>query len=152
MSWDYITLLVIFGVSVLGHNMSVAWASGILIVMKLVGLDQWFPFIEANGLSFGIMLLTVAILVPVATGRITLPIMIESFKSPIGVIAILAGIFAAVSGGLGVQLLKESPEIISALIIGTMIGVFFWKGITVGPLIAGGIVYMIFSLGNALLK
>lgn len=148
MSWDYITLIVIFAISFFGHNMSVAWASGILLVMKLVGLDQWFPTIEAHGLSFGIMLLTVAILVPVATGKITLPIMIDSFKTPIGIIAIFAGIFAAVSGGFGVQLLKDSPEIISALIVGTMIGVFFWKGITVGPLIAAGIVYMVFSLGK----
>lgn len=148
MSWDYITLLVILAISALGHNTSVAWATGILLAMKLCGLTAWFPAIEAHGLNLGIMLLTVAILVPVATGKITLPIMLDSFKTPLGIIAIVAGTFAAVSGGLGVQLLRESPEIISSLIIGTMIGVFFWKGITVGPLIAGGIVYMVYSLGS----
>lgn len=148
MSWDYITLAVIFAVSFFGHNMSVAWASGILLAMKLLGLDQWFPAIEAHGLNLGIMLLTIAILIPVAAGRITLPIMLVSFKTPLGIIAIFAGVFAAVSGGYGLQLLRESPEVISSLIIGTMIGVFFWKGITVGPLIAAGIVYMVLSLGK----
>lgn len=148
MSWDYITLIVIFAISMLGHNASVAWATGILLVMKVLGLTQWFTAIEAHGLNLGIILLTIALLVPVATGKITLPIILASFKTPIGIIAIFAGIFASISGGLGIQMLKDSPEMISALIIGTMIGVFFWKGITVGPLIAGGIVYMIFSLGK----
>lgn len=148
MNGIYITLLAIFAISFLGHNMSVAYASGILLIMKLLGLDTLFPTLEAHGLNLGIMLLTVAILVPIATGRITMPIMLESFKSPIGIIAILAGIFAAFSGGIGIQLLKSSPEVVSSLIIGTMIGVFFFKGITVGPLIAAGIVYMVLSLGK----
>jgi len=148
MNGIYITLLAIFAISFLGHNMSVAYASGILLVMKLLGLDSLFPTLEAHGLNLGIMLLTVAILVPIATGRITIPIMLDSFKSPLGIIAILAGIFAAFSGGIGIQLLKSSPEVVSSLIIGTMIGVFFFKGITVGPLIAAGIVYMVLSLGK----
>lgn len=148
MYWDYITLFVVFAISMLGHNSSVCWATGILLIMKILGLTQWFTAIEAHGLNLGIVMLTIALLVPVATGKITLPIMLESFKTPIGIIAIFAGIFASISGGLGIQLLRDSPEMVSALIIGTMIGVFFWKGITVGPLIAGGIVYMVFSLGK----
>lgn len=148
MNNTYIPLLAIFAISFFGHNMSVAYATGILIIMKLLGLDALFPTIEAHGLSLGIMLLTIAILVPIATGRITLPIILESFKSPLGIIAILAGVFAAFSGGIGIDLLRSSPEIVSSLIIGTMIGVFFFKGITVGPLIAAGMVYMILSLGK----
>lgn len=148
MNWDYITLILILGISILGHNNSVAFAAGILLVLKLAGLDALFPAIEGHGLNWGIIILTIAILVPVANGKITLPIMLESFKTPIGIAAILAGIFAAVSGGLGVQMLKSSPEMVSALIIGTIIGVFFFKGVAVGPLIAGGIVYMVSSLGN----
>lgn len=148
MSWDYITLILILGISVLGHNSSVAFASGILLALKLAGLDSLFPAIENHGLNWGIIILTIAILIPIANGKITLPIMLESFKTPIGIVAIIAGIFAAVSGGLGVQILKNSPEMVSALIIGTIIGVFFFKGVAVGPLIAGGIVYMVFSLAN----
>lgn len=148
MAWDYITLILILTISLLGHNNSVALASGILLAMKILGLTAFFPTIETHGLNWGIVILTIAILIPVANGKITLPIMLESFKTPLGILAILAGIFAAVSGGLGVQMLKDSPEIISSLIIGTIIGVFFWKGVAVGPLIAGGIVYMVYSIGH----
>lgn len=152
MSSESLTLLAILAISIIGHNSSVAWAAGILLALKLLGLSAWFPTIEAHGINYGILLLTMAILVPVANGKITFNIILESFKTPIGIIAILAGIFAAVSGGLGVEFLKNSPEIVSSLIIGTMLGVFFWHGITVGPLIAGGIVYMIYSLGTILTR
>ena len=72
--------------------------------------------------------------------------MIHSFTSPVGILALLAGVFAAVAGGSGVSLLKDSPDIVSSLIIGTMIGVFFFKGVAVGPLIAACITYMVLSL------
>lgn len=148
MSVETLTLAGILGISYLGHNMSVVYATAILLVMKLLGLDSWFPQIESNGLNWGIIMLTVAILVPIATGRISLAVMMESFKSPLGIIAILAGIFAAVAGGLGIGLLKCTPEVVSSLIVGTMIGVFFFKGITVGPLIAGGMVYIVLTIGK----
>lgn len=148
MSWDYVTLLVVLAVSYLGHVYSVVWAAAFLLLLKVAGLTQWFPAIEAHGLNWGIILLTVAILVPIANGKITLPIMLESFRTPMGLFAILAGIFASISGGLGVQLLRASPEVISALIVGTMVGVLFCKGITIGPLIAAGLVYMMLSVAQ----
>lgn len=148
MSWDYITLLAVLAVSFLGHVYSVVWAAAFLLCLKLLGLTQWFPAIEAHGLNWGIVLLTIAILVPIANGKITLPVMLESFRTPMGLFAILAGIFASISGGLGVQLLRTSPEVISALIVGTMVGVLFCKGITIGPLIAAGLVYMMLSLAQ----
>lgn len=148
MSWDYLTLLVVLAISYFGHVYSVVWAAAFLLLLKLAGLTQWFPAIEAHGLNLGIILLTVAILVPVANGKVTLPIMFDSFKTPMGLFAIFAGAFASISGGLGVQLLRGSPEVISALIIGTMAGVLFWKGITVGPLIAAGLVYMMLSVAQ----
>ena len=72
--------------------------------------------------------------------------MIESLKSPMGIVAIIAGVLAAVAGGGGLTLLKEQPQFVPSLILGTMAGVFFLKGIAVGPLIAGGLTYFILSI------
>ena len=137
---EYLALGFILLLSIIGHNTSVAYAATIVLVLKLLGLTSLLNVIGSNGLNWGIILLTMAILVPIANGEITVKIMLDSFKSPLGITAIIAGTLAAASGGYGVQLLKSSPEVVSALIIGTMIGVFFFKGITVGPLIAGGLV------------
>lgn len=143
---EYLALSVILLLSIVGHNNSVAYAAGIVLILKILGLTQIISTLEANGLNWGIILLTVAILMPIATGEVTIRIMLESFKTPLGIAAIVAGVAAAAMGGYGIQLLKSTPEVVSALIIGTMIGVFFFKGIAVGPLIAGGMVYMIMSL------
>ena len=72
--------------------------------------------------------------------------MVDAFKSPLGVAAIVCGVLAAMAGGGGVELLKNDPHIVAALIIGTIIGVCFFKGVAVGPLIAGGMTYALMKL------
>ena len=101
-----------------------------------------------QGINWGIVILTAAILVPIANGTITIHTMIDAFKTHIGLIAIAAGLFAAIAGGSGVNLLKGSPDVIPALIIGTMAGVIFFQGVAVGPLIAAGITYFILQILN----
>lgn len=140
---EYLAIIVVLVLSILGHNASVAYAAIIVLVLKLLGLTSFLHVLGTDGLQWGIILLTVAILVPLATGEITFSTMIDSFKSPIGIIAIIAGVLAATAGGGGIILLKEDPRVVPALIIGTMAGVFFFRGVAVGPLIAGGITYFV---------
>ena len=142
---EYLMLLVILALGIIGHNSTVAYAVLIVLILKLLGLTAMLDFLSANGLNWGIVLLLAAILVPVATGDVTIANMIDAFKSPLGVAAIVCGILAAMAGG-GVELLKNDPHIVAALIIGTIIGVCFFKGVAVGPLIAGGMTYALMKL------
>lgn len=148
MNTELLMLLGILGISYIGHNMTVVYAAAIVVLLKLLGLDTMMNAIEQNGIRYGIILLTVAILIPIATGKVTMAVMLESFKTPMGIIAVIVAVFAAAVGGMGVELLKTSPEVVSALIIGTMIGVFFFNGIAIGPLIAAGMVYVLMSIGK----
>lgn len=148
MGQEYIIMGAILLFSLLGHNMSVAYAVGIVLVIKLLGLTQVMQGLGSHGLNVGIIILTAAILVPIADGSITWSIIVDAFKSPAGVVAILVGIGVAVAGGAGVGFMQAKPEIVSALIIGTMSGVFFFKGVAVGPLIAAGIVCVIMELAK----
>lgn len=147
---EYITLGLILILSYIGHNMSVLYATLIVLALKALGLHSLLNALGSDGLNWGIILLTAAILVPIATGTVTVQTMIDSFKTPLGITATIAGILAAVAGGSGITLLKNSPEVVSALIIGTMAGVFFFKGIAVGPLIAGGLTYLVMSIASKL--
>lgn len=140
---EYITLIAVLVLSLAGHNMTVVYATGIVLVLKILGASQFLHSLGTDGLNWGIIILTAAILVPIAEGTVTVHTMIESFKHPLGIVAIIAGVLAAMAGGSGVVLLKESPEIVSALVIGTMAGVFFLRGIAVGPLIAAGFTYFV---------
>ena len=101
--------------------MSVFYAVGVILILKVFQLDALMQFVETNGLKlWNHNYLQFAILIPLATGKITIQMMIHSFTSPVGILALLAGVFAAIAGGSGVSLLKDSPDIVSSLIIGTI--------------------------------
>ena len=148
MQIEYVTMGAILLLSILGHNMTVAYAAGIVLILKILGFDSLLNTLGTQGINWGIVILTAAILVPIANGTITIHTMIDAFKTHIGLIAIAAGLFAAIAGGSGVNLLKSSPDVIPALIIGTMAGVIFFQGVAVGPLIAAGITYFILQIVN----
>ncbi|EJU25132.1 MULTISPECIES: DUF441 domain-containing protein [Selenomonas] len=143
---EYLMLLLILALGIIGHNTTVAYAVIIVLVLKLLGLTAMLDILSVNGLNWGIVLLLAAILVPIATGDVTIANMIDAFKSPLGIAAIVCGVLAAMAGGGGVELLKNDPHIVAALIIGTIIGVCFFKGVAVGPLIAGGMTYALMKL------
>lgn len=148
MNLESLPLLIILAAGVIGHNNSVALAATFLLLVKLLGFSDWFVPLEKHGLNVGIIILTIGILAPVASGKITLAHMAATFKSSTGLICLAAGIFVAWAGGLGLGLLKSTPEVVSSLVIGTIVGVFFLKGVPVGPLIASGLVYLFLSLGK----
>ncbi len=147
---SYITLGLVLLLSIIGHNMTVVYAAIIILVLKILSQITSQPIIVdwmgGHGLQLGIIILTAAVLVPIANGTVTIATMIHSFKSVAGVVAIVAGLLAAIAGGLGVPLMQENPDVIPALIIGTMAGVFFFKGIAVGPLIAAGFTYFVLAI------
>lgn len=146
---EILTLLAVLALAYFGHNMTVVYATGIVLVLKFasaLGLTAPLAQLGAHGLNWGIILLTAAILVPIATGNITIGTMLDSFKSFPGLVAITAGLLAAIAGGGGVKLLATDTELIPALIIGTMVGVIAFKGVAVGPLIAGGFTYFVMFL------
>ena len=147
---EYLMILFVLGLSVVGHNMTVVYAAVIVLAAKIISQVTSTPiildYVGNHGLQFGIIILTAAILVPIANGTVTISTMIESFKSLPGIVALTAGLLAAISGGAGVPLMQENPNVIPALIIGTMAGVFFFKGIAVGPLIAAGFTYFILAV------
>ncbi len=149
---EYLTLGIVLILSIVGHNMTVVYAAALVIVLKFFGQmtnsPQILEYMGGHGLQLGIIILTAAVLVPIAEGTVTIQTMIDSFKSPIGIVAVTAGLLAAISGGVGVPLMASNPNVIPALIVGTMIGVFFFKGIAVGPLIAAGFTYFVMALAE----
>ena len=145
---EYITLGAILLLSLAGHNMTVFYASAIVLGLKVLGLTTMLNALDSQGLNWGIIIQMAAILVPIANGTITIHTMLDAFRTHAGVIAIVAGLLAAVAGGSGVELLKNTPDVIPALIIGTMAGVLLFHGVAVGPLIAGGLTYFVLHLAK----
>lgn len=145
MNWDNLPILVIIVLSIIGNNHSVSIAAIVLLLIKLLGFDSWFSTIENHGINIGIIILTMAVLTPIVEGRIGMEGIASAFKSTAGITAIIVGIFVAWVAGQGVPFMKGTPEAVTALVVGTIVGVCFFRGLAVGPLIAGGLVSIIIS-------
>lgn len=136
------TLLVLLGIAALGivsHNAAVAIAMLILLLLRLTPLGQFLPWAEKHALTVGLILLFVAVMAPLASGKIPVADLLRSFTQWKSALAILVGIGVAWLGGRGVTLMASQPGVVPGLMIGTVIGVAFFKGVPVGPLIAAGI-------------
>lgn len=140
-------MLVIFViVGLIGRSPLIATASSLLLIMKLIHLDRWFPTIERRGLEFGLLFLTIAILVPFATGRITFKEVLDVFSSTAGIFALLGGLLATYLNGKGLDLLKFDPHLTVGMVIGSIFGILFLRGIPVGPLMAAAITSLFMKL------
>jgi len=136
-------LLLLLAIAIIAKNNSLLVAVGFLLIIKVVGLgDKVFPFLQGKGINIGVTIITIAVLVPIATGAIGFKDLLEALKSPYAWIALASGIAVALIAKNGVTLLATDPHITVALVIGTVMAVALFKGVAVGPLIGAGIAYI----------
>lgn len=113
------------------------------MVMKLIGFDaKVFSYVQSKGINWGVTVITIAVLAPIATGDIGFKDLTAAFKSPYAWIALISGIIVALLAKGGVTLLAKDPHITTALVLGTVLAVSLFKGVAVGPLIGAGIAYL----------
>lgn len=136
------TSLLLLGLAALGiisSNSPVTIAMVVLLLLRVLYLQQTFPWLEKYGLTIGIIILTIGVMTPLASGKISLQTVGQSFLHWKSLLAIAIGILVAFLGGRGATLMTNQPTVVAGLLIGTVIGVALFKGVPVGPLIAAGI-------------
>ncbi|SDN67884.1 Uncharacterized membrane protein, DUF441 family [Paenibacillus sp. yr247] len=138
-----VMLILLALLGVISRNNSITIAAVVLLLIRVIKLDQAFPWIEKNGLSLGIIILTIGILSPLASGSISFKELYQSFLHWKSIAAIAVGVLVAYLGGRGAHLMSGNPTVVTSLVIGTIIGVAFLKGVPVGPLIAAGILSLL---------
>ncbi|OTA40200.1 MAG: hypothetical protein A6D92_21745 [Symbiobacterium thermophilum] len=143
---DHVILLGLVALGVAARNPLIVTAAGIVLILRVLGLDRFFPLLERRGLEAGLIFLLIAVLVPFATGEVGWSEIRQSFTSWTGLAAIVGGILAAVVSGYGVTLLQVQPEVIVGLVVGTILGVVLFRGIPVGPLAAAGFAAILLAL------
>ncbi|MFV0517007.1 MAG: DUF441 domain-containing protein [Aminipila sp.] len=148
-----IILLLILAVALIGKANSIAIATSVLIIIKLIGVDKYvYPYIEKNGTTFGIIIIVAAILIPIANGSITIFDIKNIFASWVGVVALLLSFITTyLSGqGLGYLTVQGHSDVMPAMIIGAVGAAAFLGGVPVGPLITSGILVLIIKLVETL--
>lgn len=139
-------LVILVVVGLIGRSPLIATASSLLLIMKLTHLERFLPSVERRGLEFGLLFLTIAVLVPFATGKITWKEVMHVFTSPPGIFALLGGALATYLNGKGLDLLKFDPQLTVGMVIGSIFGILFLRGIPVGPLMAAAITSLFMKL------
>mgnify|MGYP002748265144 CR=1 FL=1 len=137
---SFIFLGLILLVGAITQNKSIVYATIFVLILKVLfnitesyklkGIDiqNFMIQFRKEGINWGVLVITVAILIPIATGEIGFSHLLNAFKSPIGWIAIISGITVSILSSKGIGLLSGQPEITVALVIGTIMGVVFFKG------------------------
>ncbi|NLO88763.1 MAG: DUF441 domain-containing protein [Clostridia bacterium] len=146
MGWQSLLMFTILILGVIGRSDIISAAAGVLLVLHLVGLNAIFPYIEDKGLELGLFFLVLYVLVPFAAGRVSFSEIAKSFVSVQGLVAVISGALATHLNNKGLEMLQLEPSLIIGLVMGSIIGVVFFNGIPVGPLMAGGIAALIMQI------
>lgn len=139
-------LLIILVAGLASGNSLVTGASAVLLFMESAGFTSAIVFLEERALQLGLVFLTIAVLAPLARGRITTEQICDTFLTLPGILAIIGGAAATYISGQGISLLTRQPHIVSGIILGTIIGVIVLRGIPVGPLAAAGITALLLRI------
>lgn len=140
-------LFTLLAIALLAKNQSLIIAVLVLLVMKIAGFEgKTFSLIQSKGINWGVTVITIAVLAPIASGDIGFKDLSGAFKSPYAWIALVSGMLVALLAKGGVTLLAEDPHITTALVLGTILAVSLFKGVAVGPLIGAGIAYAAMKL------
>lgn len=129
-------LLAFAALGLFSNNTPVSIAMIVLLLLRVMNLHQTFPWIEKYGLSVGIVILTIGVMSPMASGKLSLQTILQSFLHWKSLLAIGIGMLVAFLGGRGAALMSNQPTVVAGLLIGTVLGVALFGGVPVGPLIA----------------
>ncbi|GIN58860.1 DUF441 domain-containing protein [Lederbergia ruris] len=143
LSHPLLFMIMLLAIGFIAKNNSLILAAAVLIILRLIGADEKiFAVLQTKGINWGVTIITIAVLAPIASGQIGFKELGEAIKSPYAWIALAAGMAVALIAKYGIQLLSTDPHITTALVIGTILAVAVFKGVAVGPLIGAGIAYM----------
>ncbi|AWK14263.1 DUF441 domain-containing protein [Candidatus Fukatsuia symbiotica] len=136
-------LLVLATLGIFSHNMPLTWAILTLFIVRITPMSQFFPWIEKYALTLGILILTIGMIAPIASGKINVNDITHSFLHWKPLLAIVVGVVVSYLGGRGVSLMTNQPSVVAGLLVGTVLGVALFKGIPVGPLVAAGLLSLL---------
>ncbi|MGC4376414.1 DUF441 domain-containing protein [Fictibacillus sp. Mic-4] len=139
-----LVLLIIIGL--IGRSPIIATAASLLLVLKLTSLERFFPAVERRGMELGLLFLTISVLVPFASEKISGKDVIALVTTLSGVVALAGGALATYMNGKGLEMLRVEPQLIVGLVVGSIIGIVFLRGIPVGPLMAAAITALLMKL------
>lgn len=143
---SYSLIFLIFVLGLLSKNRLIYISAGVLLAFSLLKLMPNSPSAQKVILDVGVILLVIGVMIPFSQGSILADDLYKSLFATSGCVSFIIGILSSVMAKDGVELMKNSPEVMIGLLFGTIIGTAFFGGIPVGPLVAAGLAAFIINL------
>lgn len=148
MSQATIALIIIMVMSALFRDLILTAAAGTLLLLSMALSRETLAAAGKPAFSLGIFFLMLFILMPLASEKIKVAELLGQFKNPQFFIAVAVAAVISYCGGRGVEFMQQS-HILFAVVVGTLIGVLFLRGLPAGLVIAAGIVSVFASLSGS---
>lgn len=115
-------LFILLIIGLIAKNQSLTVAIGVLFLLKFTFLgDKVFPYLQTKGINLGVTVITIAVLVPIATGEIGFKQLGEAAKSYYAWIALASGVAVALLAKVAkVQLLTTDLILQLRLFLGRL--------------------------------
>ncbi|MTK12013.1 MAG: DUF441 domain-containing protein [Clostridiaceae bacterium] len=139
-------------ISFVTKNKNLSIAAFVIFVVSLINNQKSIYFIEKYFLDIGMIFLMMWMLVPLIKVENSLTPNIKSLLNLNGIVSFIVGAAVVILAAQGVSFLKGSVDVLTGVILGSILGVALLGGVPVGPLIASGIAYEIIRLINAIFK
>jgi len=137
-------LIALLGVALMAKNRLITLAAAVILLLRVLRAPApLFAFLEHWGVEIGLIFLTLAVLAPIASGSVPVRNLPRLLLSPVGLAALAGGLTAAWMNARGIDYLQSQPTTIVAMVIGSLLGATFLRGIPTGPLAAAGITWLI---------
>ncbi|MEG0370763.1 MAG: DUF441 family protein [Clostridium sp.] len=140
---NYIFLCGIVILSIITKNRAFAIGTGLCIILSIFNSKDLDNFIEKHFLNLGMIILTIWMIYPIIKGN---ELSFKAILTPIGIIGFMAGILAAILASKGLVFSKGSVDVVTGVVLGTIVGVSLFKGVAIGPLIASGIAFIVYRI------
>ncbi|MEC0155318.1 DUF441 family protein, partial [Paenibacillus macerans] len=98
-------LLLLAALGIFSSNMPITVAMIVLLLLRVLHLNSTFPWLDKYGLTIGIIILTIGVMSPVASGKISIQTLWASFLNWKSLLAIGVGMLVAWLGGRGAALM-----------------------------------------------
>ena len=139
---ESVGLLFILVLGMWARSNIVAASAAILLGIRFMRITSLYPVLERRAVETGLLFLTLGMLVPFAVGKVNMKEVFHSFLTVAGILAVIGGAVATNLNGRGLQLLTDNSHLMMGLIVGSILGIVFWGGMPVGPLMAAGTTYL----------
>lgn len=134
---------------IIGRNRLLIFSALLLLALRLVHADAAVRWLGRSGTNWGVFLMIVALLAPVAADQVGLRRFKEELLSPAGIFAVVLAAAGAYLGRRGIAYLEAEPQILVGLVAGSLLGTLVLRGVPTGPLILAGLTSLLAGLWKA---